>query len=72
MAGMSGLIAAVAILGVFEPLIRRGSQTLANVQIPFSIAFCVALALLVLGLVAGIFPAARALAIKPVDAMRDE
>ena len=72
MAGMSGLIAAVAILGVFEPLIRRGSQTLANFQIPFSIAFCVALALLVLGLVAGIFPAARALAIKPVDAMRDE
>lgn len=72
MAGMSGLIAAVAILGVFESLIRRGSQTLANFQIPFSIAFCVALALLVLGLVAGIFPAARALAIKPVDAMRDE
>lgn len=72
MAGMSGLIAAVGILAIAEPIIQQGSGTASSFQIPFNIAFCVALALLALGLLAGVFPSLRALAIKPVDAMRDE
>lgn len=72
LAGMSGIILAVAILAVLETAIRQSSESSATFQIPFGIASCVAMALLVMGLLAGIFPAIRALAIRPVDAMRDE
>ena len=38
----------------------------------FPIAMLAALLLAVLGVIAGLMPASRAMAIKPVDAMRDE
>lgn len=72
MAGMSGITLAVAILGAAEPLIRKSSEIDAQFQVQFPLAASVAAALLVFGALAGVFPAMRALAIKPVDAMRDE
>ncbi len=72
LAGMSGILAAVGILAAIEPVIRNSAETSATFQIPFGIAISVVAALVVMGLIAGIFPAARALAIKPVDAMKDE
>lgn len=71
-AGLSGITAAVAILAFAEPMIQKSSDTTATFQIPFSFALGAAIALLVLGLLAGIFPSLRALTIRPVDAMRDE
>ena len=41
-------------------------------QIGFWLAIGAALMLTVLGIVAGLAPASRAMSIKPVDAMRDE
>lgn len=72
LAGFSGIVAATGILATAETLVSKNAESPVSFQIPFNIAFGVALALSVLGLLAGIFPAARALAIKPVDAMRDE
>lgn len=71
-AGLTGLTAAVGILAVAEPLIQQGAETDATFQIPFSMAVTAAAALLILGILAGIFPSLRAIAIKPVEAMRDE
>lgn len=72
LAGFSGIVAAVAVLGIAEPIIQRSAETTAAFQIPFAMALCIVIALLALGILAGVFPALRALAIKPVDAMRDE
>ena len=41
-------------------------------QVSFGVAVEAALLLTVLGVVAGLMPASRAMQIKPVDAMRDE
>ena len=41
-------------------------------QVPFGTAVLAASLLTVLGVVAGMMPASRAMQIKPVDAMRDE
>jgi putative ABC transport system permease protein len=41
-------------------------------QVPFWTAVLAASLLAILGVVAGLMPAARAMQIKPVDAMRDE
>jgi len=41
-------------------------------QVPFGTAILAAALLTVLGVVAGLMPASRAMQIKPVDAMRDE
>ena len=41
-------------------------------QVPFGTAVLAASLLTVLGVVAGLMPATRAMQIKPVDAMRDE
>jgi len=71
-AGMSGILFAVAILQLLE----MGNTTDGIVQAHFQVSFWTAvgaMALLsVLGVLAGLAPAARAMSIKPVDAMRDE
>lgn len=72
LAGFSGIVAAVAVLAVAEPMIREQAETTAAFQIPFAMAISITAAVAALGILAGVFPAMRALAIKPVDAMRDE
>lgn len=72
LAGLSGIIVAVAILAVAEPMIQNSTQSNATFQVPFATAVAAAAILALLGALAGIAPAMRALAIKPVDAMRDE
>ncbi|MBR1386886.1 MAG: ABC transporter permease [Alloprevotella sp.] len=71
MAGLSGIIFAILILyGVETVVAMMGAQ--ANFQIPFSMAAGAAALLTLLGALAGLAPAYRALAIKPIDAMREE
>lgn len=72
-AGMSGICFAVLVLQVLEVGVNSGS-TFSNIQfqVSFGVALGVALLLLSLGLLAGLAPAYRALAIKPIDAIRDE
>ena len=67
-AGMSGIVFSVLLLNLFEVITKHQ----AVFQIQFGTAVVALLLLMLLGLLAGIAPAYRAMHIKPVDAMRDE
>ena len=72
LAGLSGIVLAVLLLAAVEPAIQEATLSDAPFQVSFGIAVGAAVVLTVLGLLAGIAPAMRALAIKPIDAMREE
>ncbi|MCR5351503.1 MAG: ABC transporter permease [Bacteroidales bacterium] len=72
-AGSFGIVLAVYMLRFLEIAVdHSGEYPAADFQIGFWLAIGAALLLTVLGIVAGLAPATRAMAIKPVDAMRDE
>ncbi len=72
-AGSFGIVFAVQLLRLMETVVRLNPDNPpADFQIGFWLAVAAALLLTVLGVVAGLAPASRAMAIKPVDAMRDE
>ena len=72
-AGSFGIVFAVQLLRLLETIVRMNPDNpAASFQIGFWLAIVAALLLAVLGVVAGLAPASRAMAIKPVDAMRDE
>lgn len=71
-AGMSGLMFAVAILQMMELGATTDGIVTARYQIGFWTAVSAVLLISVLGVVAGLAPAVRAMSVKPVDAMRDE
>lgn len=71
LAGMSGITLAVLLLQGVETLVAANGIT-TNFQIPFTLAIGAATTLALLGATAGIAPALRALAIKPIEAIRDE
>lgn len=66
--GMGAIMFSVMLLSLLEMI--TGGQ--AAFQISFTTAMLAAMLLTVLGIAAGMAPASRAMAIKPVDAMRDE
>lgn len=70
-AGMSGITFAVGILQLVEMGVQTDSPN-AEFQITFGLAVGAALLLSILGIIAGLAPALRAMNIKPVDAMREE
>lgn len=67
-AGASGIVFSVLILAGVDAVSTSG----ATFQISFWTAVTAALMLTVLGVLAGLAPASRAMKIKPVDAMREE
>ena len=71
-AGMLGIVFSVLILAGVELAMTKDGILKAAFQVPFWTAMLAALLLTVLGVVAGLMPASRAMQIKPVDAMRDE
>ena len=71
-AGMIGILFSVLILSGVELAMTTDGVLKAAFQVPFSTAVLAALLLTVLGVLAGLMPALRAMQIKPVDAMRDE
>lgn len=71
-AGMSGILFAVMILQMLELGNTEDGILLAHFQVGFWTAIFAALAVSAMGVLAGLAPAARAMSIKPVDAMRDE
>lgn len=66
--GLSGIVFSVLLLSMLETVLKHQ----ATFQIGFWTAVAAALLLSVLGVLAGLAPASRAMKIKPVDAMRDE
>jgi putative ABC transport system permease protein len=71
-AGMSGILFAVAILQMLELGNTEEGILKAHFQVPFWTAIFAALIISLMGVLAGLAPAWRAMSIKPVDAMRDE
>ncbi|MGN1375558.1 MAG: ABC transporter permease [Prevotella sp.] len=71
-AGMSGIVLAVSILEMIELANTTNGILSAHFQITFGKALLSVMLLCMLGIVAGLIPALRAMKIKPVDAMRDE
>ena len=71
-AGMGGIVLSVLILAGIEAGMTEDGILKAAFQVPFGTAVLAASLLTVLGVVAGLMPATRAMQIKPVDAMRDE
>ena len=71
-AGMMGIVFSVLILSGVELAMTEDGILKAAFQVPFGTAVLAATLLALLGVVAGLLPASRAMQIKPVDAMRDE
>lgn len=71
-AGMSGILFAVMILQMLELGSTEDGILTAHFQVGFWTAIVAALMVSAMGVLAGLAPAARAMSIKPVDAMRDE
>ncbi len=71
-AGMLGLLFSVLVLQGLELAFTKDGILQAPFQISFWTAVLTLAGLMVLGVAAGMAPAARAMSIKPVDAMRDE
>ena len=71
-AGMSGILFGVFILQMLEMTNTKDGILTAHFQVNFWTAITSALIICILGGLAGLAPAWRAMSIKPVDAMRDE
>ena len=71
-AGMSGILFGVMILQMLELANTEDGIVNAHLQVSFWTAIFCAFVVSSLGVLAGLAPAARAMSIKPVDAMRDE
>ena len=71
-AGMSGILFGVSILEMLELANTTDGILTAHFQVGFWTAIAAAALLSILGGLAGLAPAWRAMSIKPVDAMRDE
>ena len=72
LAGLLGIVAAVGVLQVAQQLLQSNEMFSQDMQISFGIAIGGLVILLVIGLLAGLLPARRALAIKPIEALNEE
>ena len=72
LAGMAGISFAVFILQVLEAAANPPGIVETHYQVSFGTAIGTCLLLIILGILAGLAPAYRAMAIKPIEAIRDE
>ena len=71
-AGMGGITLAVGVLQLLESAANPTGVIEEHYQVSFGLAVGTCLLLIALGLLAGLAPAYRAMAIKPIEAIRDE
>lgn len=71
-AGMAGISFGVFVLNVLEKAANPSGVVETHYQVGFGMAVGTCLLVIVLGLLAGLAPAYRAMAIKPIEAIRDE
>lgn len=69
--GYLGVVAGMIATQIISSIVGD-NEVLRNPTVSLSIAFNVALVLVIAGTIAGLFPALKALKIKPVEALRDE
>jgi putative ABC transport system permease protein len=70
-AGYFGLVAGVVLLELMKRALGK-SDFFRNPEVDFGVAVSATVLLIIAGMVAGFFPARRAAAIRPVEALRDE
>lgn len=71
-AGMAGISFAVLVLQVLEAATNEPGNITTHYQVSFGLAVGTCALLIALGMLAGLAPAYRAMAIKPIEAIRDE
>ena len=72
LAGLLGILAAVGVLQLSAVFLADNEMFASDAQISFSVAVGGLVVLLLTGLLAGLLPAKRALAIKPIEALNEE
>ena len=72
MAGMAGIMAGVGILAVLEPVLEKSDAFIKHPQVSFEVAVACLVIIIVIGILAGLLPALRALRIKPIEALSEE
>ena len=72
LAGVVGIMVGVGILAVVDQVMSMGDGFLKNPQVSFSEAFACLIIIVVVGILAGLLPALRALKIKPIEALSEE
>ena len=71
-AGMAGISFAVFVLQILEKAANAPGVIKTHYQVSFGLAIGTCILLIALGVLAGLAPAYRAMAIKPIEAIRDE
>ena len=71
-AGMAGISFAVFVLQIVEKAANDPGVIKTHYQVSFGLAIGTCILLIALGVLAGLAPAYRAMAIKPIEAIRDE
>lgn len=69
--GYIGIVLGMAILQVID-VVLKDADGFSNPTVDISIAIKVTIALIIAGAFAGLFPALKAIKVKPVEALRDE
>ena len=70
--GVVGIMAGVGILSVVEKIMAQSDNFLKNPQVSFGAAVSCLVIIVVIGVLAGLLPAMRALKIKPIEALSEE
>ncbi|MBQ8673179.1 MAG: ABC transporter permease [Bacteroides sp.] len=72
LAGLAGISFGVLVLQVLESAVNEPGIVKTHYQVSFGLAIGTCLLLALLGMLAGLAPAYRAMAIKPIEAIRDD
>lgn len=71
LAGVLGIVAGVGVVQLAGMLLKD-NEMFGTMQVSFSVAVCALILLILIGLLAGLLPASRALSIKPIEALSEE
>ena len=71
LAGVLGIVAGVGVVQLAGMLLKN-NEMFGTMQVSFSVAVCALILLILIGLLAGLLPASRALSIKPIEALSEE
>ncbi len=71
LAGVLGIVAGVGVVQLAGMLLKD-NEMFGTMQVSFLIAVCALILLILIGLLAGLLPASRALSIKPIEALSEE
>ena len=72
LAGLLGILAGVGVLQLASILLKDNEMFAQGAQVSFGVAIGGLIILILIGLLAGLLPAKRALAIKPIEALNEE